>query len=157
MSQILYSIGHFAGRRPWRVLAAWVLLAATAFLLNASFGGDSDETFRIPGAESQRAADAIEDRFPQETLYTSNIIFHSDEGVTGPATRATITAALGELVDGGHVVAVGNPYDRQASTVSEDGRTLFVTIGYDEQKIGAGEFEDAAAATEAARDAGIQV
>ena len=36
-----------------------------------------DESFSLPGAESQRAADLIEERFPQETLYTSNVIFHS--------------------------------------------------------------------------------
>jgi RND superfamily putative drug exporter len=76
MSRVLYRIGNFAGRHPWRVLAAWVLIAVTAFLLNSSFGGAPDESFSIPGAESQKAADAIEDRFPQETLYTSNVIFH---------------------------------------------------------------------------------
>ena len=82
MSRILYRIGHFAGRHPWRILAAWVLVAVTAVMLNSSLGGPPDESFTIPGAESQTAADAIQDRFPQETLYTSNIIFHSDEGIT---------------------------------------------------------------------------
>jgi putative drug exporter of the RND superfamily len=157
MSKFLYSIGHFAGRRPWRVLAAWVVLGATAFLLNMSFGGEPDESFRIPGAESQRAADAIEDRFPQETLYTSNVIFHSEKGLSAPATRASITAALEELADGHHVVGVSDPYDPQTSTVSKDGKTLFTTVGYDQQKIGAAEFAEAEAATKAARDAGVQV
>ncbi len=73
MSRVLYRIGHFAGRHPWRVLAAWVLIAVTAFMLNSSFGGAPDESFSLPGAESQRAADAIEARFPQETLNTSNV------------------------------------------------------------------------------------
>jgi RND superfamily putative drug exporter len=157
MSYFLYSIGHFAGRHPWRVLAAWLVFAATAMLLNMSFGGEPDETFRIPGAESQRAADAIEDRFPQETLYTSNVIFHSDRGVTEAATRGTITAALTELADGQHVVAVSNPYDAESSALSDDGQTLFATVGYDQQEISAEEFADADAATRVARDAGVQV
>ena len=63
MSRVLYRIGHFAGRHPWRVLAAWVLIAVTSVMLNSSFGGAPDESFSIPGAESQRAADAIEPRF----------------------------------------------------------------------------------------------
>ena len=49
MSRLLYRIGHFAGRHPWRVLAAWVLSPSTAFVLNSSFGGAPDETFRLPG------------------------------------------------------------------------------------------------------------
>ena len=65
MANFLYRIGYFAGRRPWRVLGIWVLLAASAFALNGAFGGEPDESFSIPGAESQRAADAIEDRFPR--------------------------------------------------------------------------------------------
>ena len=51
MSRVLYRIGHFAGRHPWRVLAAWVLIAVTAFMLNSSFGGAPDESFTLPGAE----------------------------------------------------------------------------------------------------------
>ena len=42
MSRILYRIGHFAGRHPWRVLAAWVLVAVTAVMLNSSLGGPPD-------------------------------------------------------------------------------------------------------------------
>ena len=80
MSRFLYRIGHFAGRHPWRVLAAWILVAVTAFVLNGSIGGAPDESFTLPGADSQRAADAIQDRFPQQTLYTSNVIFHAGDG-----------------------------------------------------------------------------
>ena len=39
MANILYRIGHLAGRHPWRVLGAWVLLAVSVLALNASFGG----------------------------------------------------------------------------------------------------------------------
>ena len=77
MSHLLYRIGNFAGRHPWRVIAAWVLVAVAVVMLNGSIGGPPDESFSLPGAESQRAADAIQDRFPQETLYSSNVIFHS--------------------------------------------------------------------------------
>ncbi len=157
MANFLYRIGHFAGRRPWRVLAAWVLFALSVFMLNGSFGGDPDESFSIPGAESQRAADAIEDRFPQETLYTSNVIFHSDDGLSDPATKALIGAAVADLSTGDHVVEVSDPYSSESSTVSEDGTTAFATVAFDQQQIEAAEFEEAERATEELRDAGIQV
>jgi hypothetical protein len=84
MWHLLYRIGNFAGRHPWRVISAWVLVAAAAFMINMSVDGAPDESFSLPGAESQRAADAIQDRFPQETLYSPNVIFHSADGLTEP-------------------------------------------------------------------------
>ena len=64
MSHILYRIGNFAGRHPWRVISAWALLTVTVFTLNAWQGGHYDETFTLPGSESQRAADAIQEALP---------------------------------------------------------------------------------------------
>ena len=77
MSHLLYKIGNFSGRHPWRVISAWLVIAGAVFMLNSSIGGPPDESFSLPGAESQRAVDAIQDRFPQETLYSSNVVFHS--------------------------------------------------------------------------------
>ena len=157
MSRILYRIGHFAGRHPWRILAAWVLVAVTAVMLNSSLGGPPDESFTIPGAESQTAADAIQDRFPQETLYTSNIIFHSEEGITGESARAAVNDALQKLADGDNVVDVSDPFDPRTSTVSKDGTTAFTTVAFDSEEIGVEQFEAAELATAPARDAGVQV
>jgi len=157
MSRILYRIGHFAGRHPWRVLAAWMILAASAVLLNNAAGGAPDESFSLPGAESQRAADAIEEKFPQETLYTSNVIFHLEDGITKPEAKTAIDDAVSQLAEGDHVVDVSNPYDARGPTVSEDGTTAFATVAYDTQEIGVEEFDAADAATEVVRDAGVQV
>jgi RND superfamily putative drug exporter len=157
MSRILYRIGHFSGRHPWRVLAAWVIIATSAFLLNASQGGEPDESFTLPGAESQRAADLIEERFPQETLYTSNVIFHLDEGIEQPEAKAAVAQAVAQLAEGDHVVSVSDPYDPRGPTVSEDGTTAFATVAFDTEKVDAAEFEAADTATDVARDAGVRV
>jgi len=122
-----------------------------------SVGGPPDESFSLPGAESQRAADAIEERFPQETLYTSNVIFHDERGVTEPTVRAAISEAVAGLADGGHVTDVSDPYDPRSPTVSEDGKTAFATVAFDVQKIGPDEFAAAEKAVDGARDAGVQV
>ena len=87
MSHFLYRVGNLAGRHPWRIIAAWIFVAGAVFMLNGSQGGDYDESFSLPGSQSQRAADAIEERFPQETLYTSNVIFQS-VGVKGATTSS---------------------------------------------------------------------
>lgn len=43
MSHVLYRIGHFAGRHPWRIVAAWLFVAGAIVFLNGSQGGDFDE------------------------------------------------------------------------------------------------------------------
>ncbi len=87
MSRLLYRLGHFAGRHPWRVLAAWVLVAGIAFALNSAFGAATNDTFRLPGAESQRAADALSDRFLAQSVDAAQVVVHSDDGVTAAAAR----------------------------------------------------------------------
>jgi RND superfamily putative drug exporter len=128
MSRLLYRIGHFSGRHPWRVLVAWILVAVAAFVLNGSIGGQPDESFRLPGAESQGAADAIKARFPQETLYTSNIVLHSEDGLTAPTTKAAVAQAITKLEQGPHVIGVSDPYDPRGPTLSKDEKTAFTTV-----------------------------
>ena len=143
MSHVLYRIGNFAGRHPWRVISTWLLLAAAVFMLNSSIGGQPDETFSLPGAESQRAADAIQDRFPAQTLYSSNVIFHSEEGLSAPATKAAVEQAVAKLAEGPHVIAVDNPYDPRGPTLSEDGRTAFATVAFTTEKVGIDDYDAA--------------
>jgi RND superfamily putative drug exporter len=157
MSRILYRIGNFAGRHPWRVIAAWIFVAGAIFMLNSSQGGEYDESFSLPGSESQRAADALEDRFPEETLNYSNVILHSDNGLTDPATKAAVEQAVETLTEGEHVIAVSSPYDPRGPTLSDDGQTAFATVGFDVQKVGIEELDAAEAAVQGLRDAGIQV
>ena len=157
MSYFLFRIGHYAGRHPWRVLASWAIIATSVVLLNSAYGGSSTEEFSIPGAESQKAADALEDRFPQETLYTSTIVFHSPEGLKNGPTKAAISRAVSRLADADHVVGINDPYDPKTTTLSRDGTTALATIGYDTQEIGTDEFDEAEAATQRVKDIGVQV
>ena len=157
MSHALYRIGNFAGRHPWKVIGAWVVIAVSIFMLNSTSGGSYDETFSLPGSESQAAADAIQDRFPQQTLYSSNVIFHSADGLTGPDEKAAIEDAVAQLSAGPHVIAVNSPYDPRGPTLSDDGQTAFATVGFDIEKVGTAEYDAAEKAVQDVRDAGIQV
>jgi putative drug exporter of the RND superfamily len=157
MSHILYRVGNFAGRHPWRVIGAWLLLAVTVFTLNAWQGGSYDETFTLPGSESQRAADAVQERFPQGTVYTSNVIFHSEDGLTTSEARTLIEDAVVGLSTIPHAVAVHSPYDARQPTTNADGRTAFATVAFDKAKVGRGELAAAEGAVQKVRDAGIQV
>ena len=157
MSRLLYRIGHFSGRHPWRVLSAWILVAVAAFMLNGSIGGQPDESFRLPGAESQRAADALQERFPTETLYSSNVVFHSEKGLTTPEVKAAIAEAVNKLETVPHVSGVSDPYDPRGPTLSKDGKTAFATVAFSKEKVEVEQFNAAEKAVQSARDAGVEV
>src|ERR687890_982517 len=97
MSHFLDRLGQFAARHPWRMVAAWLVVAVAAVILNSSYGGETDDSFRLPGAESQRGAEAIDERFPEQTLFTSNVILHSAQGLDRAAARTAVTEAVAEL------------------------------------------------------------
>ncbi len=157
MSRLLYRLGHFAGRHPWRVLASWVLIAVIAVALNSSFGGATNDTFTLPGSESQRAADALSDRFPQQSVYTAQVVVHAKDGLETPEARRAVAQARAALADVPHVVDVTNPFDPRGPTVSEDGRTAFATVAFDTDKIERPEYDAAHQATQSLREAGMQV
>ncbi len=157
MSHVLYRLGNFAGRHPWRIISAWMIVAGAIFMLNVSQGGQYDESFTLPGSESQRAADAIRDRFPGKTVYSSNVVFHAENGLSGPETRAAIEKSVERLADVPHVIAVSSPYEARGPTLSDDARTAFATVGFDTQEVGMEELDAADKAVQGLRDAGIQV
>ncbi len=157
MSRFLYRLGRGAGAHPWRMVAAWVVLAFAVLVLGSAAGGQSDESFRLPGAESQQAADALEARFPEQSLYSANVVFHAPEGLSAPDTREAVSTAVTRLADVPHVTSVNDPFDPRGPTVSEDGTTAIATMGFDVQNSTQAMYDAARSATEDARDAGVQV
>ena len=135
-------LGQLASRHPWRVVAVWLVVAASAFLLDTHAGGEANDTFRLPGAESQQAADLLEEKFPGQNPYTSQVVFAGDE-LRDPGARASVEAAVQELASLPHVVAATNPFDARAPMVSEDGATAFTTLTFDTSDVDAMPFDDA--------------
>ena len=157
MSRLLFRLGHSAARHPWRTLSAWLLIVVSAVALSGAIGGPTNDTFTLPGSESQRAADALHDRFPNQSVYTSQVVLHSPDGLTTRESRSAVRGAAAALAEVPHVVDVSDPYDPRGPTVSDDGRTAFTTVAFDTDEIGVEEYAAADAATEVLRDAGMQV
>ncbi|HEX5088547.1 MAG TPA: MMPL family transporter [Nocardioides sp.] len=157
MSTFLFHLGRSAARHPWRVVALWLVAAIAALFVNSAVGGDSDDTFRLPGAESQRGADLIEERFPEQSLYTSNVVLHDDRGLTDPGRRQDIEHAVAVLGAGAHVVSVADPFATNTSGVSQDGTTALVTIAYDQEVVSDAMVRSADDAVAELRQSGVQV
>jgi putative drug exporter of the RND superfamily len=160
MSQLLYRLGRLAARRRWRVVAAWVVLAAAVIALGQTAGASFTNDYRVPGVESQRAADLLLRSFPAMAGADATVVFHAQRGtVREPRASAGITATLAELRRLPHVVAVDDPLDPRAGTVSPDGAVAFATVRSDLQpgEVTPEAFRRLDRAADAARRAGLAV
>ncbi|HET6951212.1 MAG TPA: MMPL family transporter [Acidimicrobiales bacterium] len=114
MADRLYRLGHAAVRRRRLVLALWLALLFATGIAAAVGGGTTSDTFTLPGTESQRAADLLDERFPEQGGSTAQIVVADAAGVDSVGTRAAVgdlAAALRALPD---VESVADPYGPDA-------------------------------------------
>lgn len=131
MATLLYRLGRFAYRRARLVIVTWLVLFAAALGAGIGLGGQTDETFSIPGTESQVALDQLNALFPAVAGASVNAVVVAPEGslVTDDALRAEIAELVAELerVDG--VDSVLGPFDEFADgQVSEDASIALVRV-----------------------------
>ena len=77
MAILLSRLGRFAYRRAVPVLIAWVLIAAGAVVGGFALGGTMQDSFKIPGTESQEAIDRLAAVFPQTAGASAQIVVHT--------------------------------------------------------------------------------
>ncbi|GKQ38933.1 membrane protein [Streptomyces sp. A012304] len=150
-----------AFRRRWYVALVWAAVLAAVGLGALKAPGASDEEFSMPGIESQKALDLMEQRFPGASAdgATARVVFVAPNGqkVTAAENKKAVEAALAELADGTQVASAVDPF--QAQAVSKDGTTAYSTVTY---KVGANDLTDASRThleqtIDEARDAGLTV
>ncbi|WP_329245758.1 MMPL family transporter [Streptomyces canus] len=161
MATFLYRVGRLAFRRRWYVALVWAAVLAAVGLGALKAPGAADEGFSMPGIESQKAFDLMEERFPGATAdgATARVVFVAPNGqkVTAADHKKAVEDTVAGLADGSQVATAVNPF--QAKAVSKDGTTAYATVTY---KVAADDLTDASKeqlehALEAARDSGLTV
>ena len=157
MANILYRIGHFAGRHPWRVSppGCWSRPPPSRSTPPSAVSPTRPSPSPAPSHNELPTRSRTASRRRPSTR--SNVIFHADDGLTEPAAKAAVEQAVTQLAEGTHVIGVSDPYDPRGPTVSKDGTTAFATVAFDTQEIGPEEFDAAEKPSRSLRDAGIQV
>jgi RND superfamily putative drug exporter len=132
MTSLLSHIAAFAGRRP-RIATLVVLLGLTAFIGGGvAAGGSFKDDFTVPGIESQKAQDLLEQRFPAQSGTQATLVFSApDGGLERSGANREIGVALSEIARQPHVVSVEDPF-KTPDRLSDDGRTAYATVNYDQ-------------------------
>src|SRR3954447_4103304 len=158
MSAFLFRLGRSSARHPFRVLALWLIAAVAVVALKGAAGGQFNDGMRVPGVESQHAADVLHDRFPSQGGQSARIVLHTNQGrLNDEAHAATVAHAREKLADGRDVTGVTDPFAPQAAALSADGRTAYVDVTYALDKLSTAQLDDAVAVTDEARSGGVQV
>jgi RND superfamily putative drug exporter len=130
MATYLYRLGRFAFRRRRLVLLVWLGLLAVGIAGAAALSGPTSNGFSIPGTESQRAADLLDERFPQAgaDAATARVVFQAPPGqrLTDAANTAQVQQTLGRITDAPQVARVLDPFTAKA--ISPDGRTGYAQV-----------------------------
>lgn len=121
MSSGLYRLGRFAAQRRRSVLAAWLVVLVLA-CGGALFNKGTDDTFEIPGTESQDALDYLARVFPETSGSSAQLVI-----VVPPGQDVTQLAAgpTGDAVEGikklDQVASVINPFDPNPAGQTDGG------------------------------------
>src|ERR1700752_4101854 len=119
MTSLLSHIAAVVARRP-RLATLVVLLGLTALIGGAvAAGGPFKDDFTVPGIESQKAQDLLEQRFPAQSGTQATLVF------TG-AKLDRVGPVLATIRRQPHVSAVEDPH------ISKDGRTAYAAVSYDQ-------------------------
>src|SRR3954453_20733467 len=108
MTSLLRSLAALTTRRPRVSTAVLVLLLVAAIGAATSAGGRYIDDFTVPGIESQKAQDLIEQRFPGRAGDSATVVLTSRSRPLRDAEPA-IDAATAEIRRQPHVNSVEGP------------------------------------------------
>ncbi|MEA2434346.1 MAG: putative drug exporter of the superfamily [Actinomycetota bacterium] len=132
---MLERIGRWSYHHRKLMLLIWIVALVAAIFLQGAVGGDYSTDFSLPGADSQKAFDLLEERFPQVAGDTADIVFKADAGVDDPDVKKTMESFFGDIAKVDRVVGIDSPYSPQgAGQVAQDGKIAFATIHFEHIK-----------------------
>jgi RND superfamily putative drug exporter len=129
MSMFLFRLGGRIARARGAVVAAWFLVLAALIGGSAMLGTHYDDTFVIPGTQSQEGQDVLADRF----------------GITGTSGQVMVSATSGRITDSATAkqvkdvakriddlpgVAAGDPLSGDYPLVADDRSSTIIQVRF---------------------------
>ncbi|MGC5564745.1 MMPL family transporter [Streptomyces sp. FR-108] len=143
------------------VLLLWLTALGGTTAASLVAGSAYSNDYQVPGTESGRAAELLQDNFPGLGGDSDTVVWHSTpDTVRAADVEQTMTRTLDRIAALPGVSAVLSPYEGAgAGQISGDGRTAYATVTFDEpaEDIDRGEASAVVAAAKSAETDGLQV
>ena len=129
MSRILFTLGRFAARRPLVTIASWLVVSVAVIGASATFGSALDDSFGVPGSDSDRAIQLLDRAGAEQSGLTAQVVMTPRDG--GMTFDAATSLAAAEAVRT-RLAALPNVLSASAPTDgrSPDGRVAIVRVQY---------------------------
>ncbi|MFE9019421.1 MMPL family transporter [Streptomyces sp. NPDC007808] len=155
------ALARWCVQRRLVAVLLWLLafggVSAAAVVTGTAYSND----YEVPGTESGRATQLLQDGFPGLGGDSDTVVWHTTSGTVRAAdVEQTMTRTLDRIAQLPGVAAVGSPYDKQgAPQISADGHTAYATVTFDDsaENLDEGEAEAVVSAAEAAEADGLRV
>lgn len=148
----LGALGALCARHSAAVIAAWLLILVGALAGRHFAAPTFSDQVSLPGTASHAGADLLTASMPEAGRPNGKVVFHAGTGTVADQ-RSTLDRTLADLRALPHVTATS------ALVTSDDGRTTYTTVSFDEplKNLGHDYTGRLDTATEAARAAGLGV
>ncbi|NUU20979.1 MAG: MMPL family transporter, partial [Streptomycetaceae bacterium] len=120
-------LADWSQRHRWTALAVWLVVVVATTLGAQAAGSAWKNDFSLPGTDSQRATDLLEEHAAPQAGDTVQFVFRADGGLAAEPTRQAVDAVLGQARTAPGVADVRGPFD-DASALSGDDRIGFATV-----------------------------
>ena len=127
MPQSLYRLGRLCAKRPWTVIATWIVISVIVVGAGSAFGHKLEDSFRVPGLDSQKANDLMTEAGTGQAGLTAQLVATPLDETSTFANSGAARAALAELQSG--AAALPNVL-MTSDVVSPDGRVALVRVQY---------------------------
>lgn len=134
VSIALYRLGKYCYRRKWTVLLGVLAVLVVLGSAAVKFGVGTQNSFRVPGTESQIALDSVKETFPQIAGGSGQVVAVAPPGhfITEPAMKKTVERFVDDIKSESGVRGAVSPFDKMMhGTVSADRRAALITVQFE--------------------------
>ena len=139
ITRALARLGRLTTRRPWVVISTWLVLAVVVVGMSSVYGQKLEDSFRVPGLDSQQANDLLAATGSDQAGLTAQVVVTPRDGsfLDSAADRDALADLEARAAQLPHVLSTTDPAgDLAAGTasasLSPDGRVALVRLQYPE-------------------------
>jgi RND superfamily putative drug exporter len=160
MATLLYRLGRFAFTHAWRVVAVWIVLLVGILGLGIGLGGQTQESFAIPGTESQQALDRLNAVFPSVAGASAEAVVVAPAGSTVQNEKVVIESMVTAIKAVPGIDSATSPFDKYAgNAISKNNGMAIIRVQFTgaSADVTAATLTDLKATAALGRDAGMTV
>ncbi|MEU0407908.1 MMPL family transporter [Streptomyces griseorubiginosus] len=130
------ALARWCYRHRLVVVLLWVALLAGVGIASSVAGTKASDSFSLPGTESSKALELLQETMPAQSGATATVVWESDGNVRDAAVKDRMSTTLDQLAKIPEVSGITSPYSEQgAKQISKDGHIAYASVNFSKQSM----------------------